>query len=198
MPGSSCPLGEGDLRCRDDPSCPFFQGLGPAPPGTLDPGAVSSTQGTNTVVTGGQARHGVAPGRHHRAQSVFSPLVLSSFFPYWSLLGRAWLGGHLNHCPRPLTPGPWPALRGWSPSAISVLDCGGVPVLAGQGQREPSKGCCGWRLARQGESPFPFPELPVPMWMQRVELGRREGSKAFPRLSLLLPAGSVEQHRPKP
>ena len=105
MPGSPCPLEEGDLRCRDDPSCPFFQGLGPAPPGALDPGAVSSAQGTNTVVTGGQARHGVAPGRHHRAQSIFSPLVLPSFFPYWFHTGQGLAGRTLQ--PPPKAPNSW-------------------------------------------------------------------------------------------
>lgn len=50
--------------------------------------------------------------------------------PTGPILGRAWLGGHLNPTPRPLTPGPGPALlRGWSPSTISVLDWSGFPAL---------------------------------------------------------------------
>lgn len=103
MPESSYPPGEGDLRCRENSSHPFFQGLGPTPLEVPDTEAASSAQGTNTVVWGRQARHGVTPGRHHLAQSIFHPLVLPSFFPYWSHTGQGLAGWTLKPQPKART-----------------------------------------------------------------------------------------------
>lgn len=69
------------------------------------PGPASSGQGTNTVVRGGQARHGVTPGRHQLAQSLFPPLVLPSFFPYWAHTGQGLAGWTVK--PRPKALNSW-------------------------------------------------------------------------------------------
>lgn len=68
----------------------------------LGSGAASSVQGTNTVVRGGQARQGVTPGRHQLDQTIFPPLVLPSFFAYWSHTGQSLAGWTLKPQPKAL------------------------------------------------------------------------------------------------
>lgn len=86
--------------------------------------------------------------------------------PTGPTLSRAWLDGHLNPSPRPLTPGPQPALiRGWSPSTISVLDWRSGPVLVRRGYRELTKVWGGHpqlETSWTGPSPFLSSELPCP------------------------------------
>lgn len=61
--------------------------------------------------------------------------------------------------------------------------------LGDRGRESPARrgGGLGWKLGGQGQSPFPFPSLPVPMWIQSVDLGE-ERAVMFSQLLLLLPA----------
>lgn len=85
------------------------------------------------------------------------PLVLPSFFPYWSHTGQAWLGGHLRAQPK--------ALNSWTMVSPSRLEskhrqCPGVGQLPYPwrtwSERASWKGAVA-ETAEQGVS-FPLPQ----------------------------------------
>lgn len=64
---------------------------------------------------------------------------------------------------------------------------GEMPLSLGDRDREsPARGRAWLETGWAGPVPFPFPSLPVPMWNQRADLGRRERSDVFPAPSLAL------------
>lgn len=73
----------------------------------------------------------------------------------------------------------------WTRAApLSLGDRGGESPTR-RGSR--GRGELGWKLGGQGQSPFPFPSLPVSRWIQRVDL-EEEKAVMLSQLLLLLPA----------